>query len=179
MPAPIGKSALMLLPGRDFRDEEYLQPRDALERAGASIIVASTTTDEVTGMRGMTVKPDLLVDDADASQFAGFVLVGGTGAAEYFHSEAVHDLARAFAAAGKPLGAICIAPTILANAGLLDGRAATCHDSQSGNLKKRGARYTGRLVERDGNLVTAEGPLAAQQFGRTLVAMLNETRSQA
>jgi protease I len=167
-----GKSVLMVLASRDFRDEEYVQPREAFEEAGASATVASSTTREVTGMLGMKVTPDVLLDDVDPAQFDAVVFVGGLGSTEYFDSAAAHRIAQSAAGAGKPVGAICFAPVVLANAGLLDGKTATCYPTQSGNLKRKGARYTGKLVERDGNLVTGDGPLAAQQFGKALVELL-------
>ena len=172
MADPTGQSVLMLLASKDFRDEEYIQPRQEFEQAGARVTVASSTTREVTGMLGMKVTPDVLLDDVDPGQFAAVVFVGGLGSTEYFHCPAAHRLAQSGASTGKPVGAICFAPVILANAGLLDGKAATCYPSQAGNLKKKGARYTGKLVERDGNLVTGDGALAAQQFGKTLVELM-------
>jgi putative intracellular protease/amidase len=77
-------------------------------------------------------------------------------------------------AAGKPVGALCYAPVILANAGVLSGKRATCNPAQARALTAGGALYTGRMIEQDGNIVTAAGPLTARLLGRTLVDMLRE-----
>jgi putative intracellular protease/amidase len=65
-----------------------------------------------------------------------------------------------------------LAPTILANAGLLKGKKATC--AQPSNIELKGAIATGKDVERDGNIVTANGPGASTKFGETIVSVLSE-----
>ena len=74
--------------------------------------------------------------------------------------------------AGKLVGAICIAPRILSEAGILNGKKATVYSSEAGVLRANGAIYTGKDVEVDGKIVTASGPHAAEQFGNTLVKLL-------
>lgn len=74
-----------------------------------------------------------------------------------------------------PLGAICIAPTILAKAHVLEGRRATVwnvDEKQSQLLEKYGAEYTGEAVTIDGNIVTGNGPKAAVEFGKALAALV-------
>jgi len=73
---------------------------------------------------------------------------------------------------GKVIGAICIAPSILANAGILSGKYATCFHSEEENLKKKGARVTGELVTQDSTLVTGRGPEAAQEFANKVLSLL-------
>ena len=74
----------------------------------------------------------------------------------------------------KILGAICIAPSILANAGVLKNKKATVYPSESSNLKTKGAIYTTEDVTRDGNIITANGPAAAQDFAETITQALLE-----
>ncbi|MEK7136703.1 MAG: DJ-1/PfpI family protein, partial [Patescibacteria group bacterium] len=80
------------------------------------------------------------------------------------------------------LGAICIAPTILARAGVLRGKKATVWDPSTGSgqvalptpsqvLRECGAQYTGEAVTVDGKIVTANGPAAAEEFGRRLASI--------
>lgn len=166
------RPVLLVVASRDFRDEEYLQPREEFEQAGYRVTVASTTRAKVTGSLGETVVPDTLIDEVSAAQFDAVVFVGGYGSTEYFHLEAAHRLAREAVAAGKPVGALCYGPVILANAGVLAGKRATCHPAQAKALKAAGARYSRRLLEQDANIVTAAGPLTARLLGRTMVDML-------
>ncbi|MEZ0227299.1 MAG: DJ-1/PfpI family protein, partial [Planctomycetota bacterium] len=150
-----GKRVVFVIAFRSFRDEELLEPRAALDSAGATTLVASSALGTAEGMLGARVEPDLLytavrVDDLDA-----LVFVGGEGAAEYWEDRAAHKLAKEAQAKGKLLGAICFAPSTLANAGLLEGRKASCFATRKGHLVARGAIVTNEPVTTDGRLVTA------------------------
>lgn len=167
-----GKKVLMVIAKSKFRDEEYLEPRKALEDAGAVITVASSTLNLSEGMLGLTVKPDVLIGDVKEEDFDGIVFVGGGGAKEYFDSPVAHALAKAFFEHGKLTSAICIAPATLANAGLLKGKKATAFPSSLPILKAKGAVLSGDNAVVDGNIVTAVGPEAAKKFGQDLVKVL-------
>ena len=81
-------------------------------------------------------------------------------------------IARDAVVQGKVLAAICIAPSILANAGVLEGVEATSFPSEKGNLIAKGANYTGADLTVDGNTITANGPGAARKFGNAVVDAL-------
>jgi len=167
-----GKAIVMIIGRRNFRDEELLKPKSIFEKAGAKVIVASSSLDPATGMLGATVKPDVLLKDVKPTEYDAVVFVGGTGAKEYWNNRTAHKAARQTFEDGRVVAAICIAPVILANAGLLDGRKATVWASEAGRLRAQGAEYTGRDVEVDGRIITANGPEAAEDFGRTIAAAL-------
>jgi protease I len=120
-----GKKVLMVIAKSKFRDEEYLEPRKALEDAGAVITVASSSLNTSEGMLGLKVKPDVLIGNAKEEDFDGIVFIGGGGAAEYFDNPVAHKLAQGFFEHRKLTSAICIAPATLANAGVLKGKKAT------------------------------------------------------
>ena len=82
-------------------------------------------------------------------------------------------MARSFAEAGKVVAAICIAPVILARAGLLKGKRATVFPDGIPELEKAGAVYTAQSVERDGRIITGNGPEAAEAFGREIAAQFS------
>lgn len=167
-----GKKVLMVIASQQFRDEEYQKPRELLEKSGASVTVASSVLQEATGMLGLKVKPDILLQDARMQDFDAVVFVGGMGATEYWDNPVAHALARSAYEAGKPTTAICLAPMILANAGLLKGKRATIWADASKDFKTQGVVYTGKPVERDGKLITGSGPAAAEAFGEALVEAL-------
>ncbi len=110
---------------------------------------------------------ELRVDDYDA-----IIFIGGSGARQYFDSPVALSIAREAVDKKKVLGAICIAPLVLANAGVLDGVRATGFLSERLRLQRAGARYTGADVERDGLIITASDPRAAGRFGQTIVEAL-------
>jgi len=127
---------LMIIAPRNFRDEELFQPKEELEKTGNSVTIASTTTDIATGMLGGTAKPDLTINNVDVDDYDAVVFVGGTGSSVYFKDPRAHEIARTANEKGKLIGAICIAPSTLANAGLLRGKKATSYPSESKRIWK-------------------------------------------
>jgi protease I len=163
----------MVIAKEKFRDEEYAAPREALEKVGASVIVASSSLAVAEGMLGMKVKPDVLIGSVKEEDYDGIVFVGGGGAKEYFDSPVAHKLAQSFFSRGKLTSAICIAPATLANAGVLKGKKAVAYPSSEPILKAKGSVLSKEVVVVDGNIVTAVGPEAAKQFGQKLVEVLS------
>ncbi len=166
------KTVVLIIAEKIFRDEEYQVPKDILSKTGVNVITASTTIGEAVGKLGLKVKPDILISQIDIDKLDALIFIGGGGAEQYFHDPLAHRLAKEAIEKEKILGAICIAPVILANAGLLRGKRATVFPSGSESLKKGGATYTGGEVEIDGRLITGCGPEAATKFGEELVKML-------
>jgi protease I len=163
------KTIVLVIADKNFRDEEYLDPKEILLKAGIRVITASTTTNTVVGKLGADVKPELLLKDVDANKIDGLFFIGGGGAEQYFNDEVAIQLVQNVSSQGKIFGAICIAPVILANAGLLKNKKATVYPAEIDLIKKGGAIYTERDVVRDGQLITANGPLAAKEFGEVIV----------
>jgi deglycase len=170
-----GRKVLMVIAKNKFRDEEYLEPRKALESEGAIITVACSSLGTAEGMLGLRVKPDALIGDVKESDYDGIVFVGGGGSREYFDSPVAHALARSFYGHGKLTSAICIAPAILANAGLLKEKKATSFPSSEEILKSGGAVFTLNEVVVDDKIITGVGPEAAKRFGEKLVEVLSRT----
>jgi protease I len=166
------KKAVLIVASKNFRDEELFETRDALKNAQIQTVIASTKTGTVTGMLGGRAQAEILVGSIIVDDYDAIIFVGGTGAAQYFDDAAALDIARKAVSKSKVLAAICIAPTTLANAGVLKGVKATCFFSERSNLEKAGAIYTGAPVEKAGLIITANGPKAAVQFGRTIASTL-------
>lgn len=163
---------LMIIAEKDFRDEEFFEPRDVLIKNGIEVKVASQGMELAYGKLGAAVMPDLTVARAEVNDFEAVIFVGGPGAEVYLDDPAAHKLARDFYDAGKIVAAICLAPSILANAGLLDGKKATSTPGEKDNLLEKGAKFVDSTVWVDGKIITACGPEAAKEFGEKIVGLL-------
>lgn len=172
--AAMNKKALLIIASKDFRDEELLQPKEILEKNAIKVTIASSTLKESKGTLGAVVKPDITIAMVNVEDYDLVVFVGGGGAVEYWNNPTAHKIATDTLNSGKILGAICIAPVILANAGVLKGKRATVWASQAKDIIAKGAIYAGRDVEVDGNIITASGPKAARYFGKALVEALSK-----
>jgi protease I len=172
-----GKKVLMVIASSNFRDEEYSTPRQIFERNGLKVTVASSKLDEAVGMlKKEKVKPDILVAKANADEYDCVLFVGGVGAKEYFADASALKLAKQAYDSGKVVAAICLAPVILANAGILKDKKATVWKDNAEDLKKGGANYTSADVEVDGRIVTGNGPQAAQKFAEQILEVMKSLK---
>ena len=164
--------ALMVIAPTVFRDEEYAVPKGVLEAHGVAVTTGSVEPGECIGKLGMHATATTSVRDAIEQSWDAVVFVGGAGAQVFFDDPDAHALARAQHESGRVLAAICIAPSTLARAGLLTGVRATAFPSQEQDLIAHGAEWTGDPVTVDGQIVTGNGPEAAEQFGQAIVRLL-------
>jgi 4-methyl-5(b-hydroxyethyl)-thiazole monophosphate biosynthesis len=150
-----------------FEEIETVTPVDLLRRAGAEVVLASVTGQPaVTGRSGVTVTADAALADVMNDPFDLLLIPGGPGVMPLRTDGRAAGLAVRFAEAGRLIGAICAAPTILSDAGLLEGRRFTAHFSVHEELQE--ALGEERVV-RDGNLITSRGAGTALEFGLALV----------
>ena len=166
---------LLIIAQKDFQPVEYGDTRAELEKAGLGIAVASITTDVAVGADSNTVKPDVAVKDANAADYKAVVVIGGPGAHTLGEHEEVLELLKDAKDKGKVVAAICIAPTILAKAGLLEGKKATVWNGdgeQAGVIEAGGAEFVDNPVVADGKIITGNGPAAAREFGKTIADAL-------
>jgi len=170
------EKVLLVIAPSDFRDEELFRTREVIENAGYKTFVASTSMSEAVGMLGGKAKLDFLVSQVNLSDYAAVVFIGGQGVEEHNLPENsdVLKLAKSASSSGKIVAAICIAPRILARAGVVKGRKVTSFgDNETiSSLRQAGANYTGKAVEVDGMLITADGPSSAGKFGEEIVKAL-------
>ena len=168
----MAKKALIIVAPVNFRDEECLEPKKILENEKINVTVASKGTKTAKGSMGASLPVDIDISEVDVSEYDAVIFIGGPGATVYFNNSAAMKIARDAVVQGKVLAAICIAPSILANAGVLEGIEATAFPSEKGNLIAKGANYTGKDLSVDGNIITANGPAAARKFGTAIADAL-------
>ena len=158
----------LLFPG--FEEIETLAPVDLLRRAGATVVLASLTGERlVPGRCQITVQADAPLAEVADQPFDLLLLPGGPGVKAVRTEGRAATLARQFVEAGRPVAAICAAPTVLADAGLLAGRRYTAHFSVHDELP---AALAGERVVEDGPLITSRGAGTALEFGLALVRRL-------
>lgn len=168
------KRVAMLIAQNEFRDEEYLEPYRILVDAGFDVTTVSRTAGECTGKLGAVVTADLALTESTQRSWDAVVFVGGGGAAGYFDDTDAHALAKVTHGDGGLIAAICIAPSILAHAGLLEGVTATAYHSRKDDLIAHGAVWSDDPVVASGRIITANGPAAAPGFGEAIVSALAE-----
>ena len=168
--------ALLIIAQKGFQDHEYSETKDVLEDSGVKTTTASITADYANGKFGMIVMPDIAVKDAKAGDYDVIVVIGGPGAPELAKHKEVLDLLRTAKQKSMNLAAICIAPTVLAKAGVLEGKKSTVWKSpESIKILEQGkAIFVDKPVVVDSKLVTGNGPDAATEFGRKIVEMLRQ-----
>jgi protease I len=168
------KKAVMIIANQGFQDDEFAKPKGVLEANGIKVTVASNSLTQAVGMNGSTVKPDMLMQDIRVTDYDIIVFVGGMGATVYLDDPIAQKIAQDAVNAKKVVGAICIAPVCLAKAGVLKGKRATTYPVEENIrlLSSSGGNYTAQPVEKDGNIITANGPDSAKEFGEALVAAL-------
>ena len=162
---------LAILP-EGFEELEAVAPIDLLRRAGCAVTLAALGPDRrVTGRNQIVLEADTRLADLpdEAPAFDCLFLPGGPGVAALRASSAMRGLILRHHAAGAWLAAICAAPAVLHDAGLLAGRRYTAHPSVARELP---AILADERVVRDGLLVTSRGAGTAIDFGLELVSAL-------
>ena len=147
---------------------EGLTVVDLVRRAGIEIEMISVSGEKnVTGSHKIAFQTD-----ADFASYDGIVLPGGMpGTTHLMEDETVNRVIKEFAQDGKLVAAICAAPSVLGNAGLLEGKTATCYPGVEGKLT--GANFVTNSVAKDGNIITSRGLGTAIDFAAEIVAYLN------
>ena len=164
----MSKTGVFLAQG--LEEIEGLTVVDLLRRAGVEVVTISISgAREVTGSHNITVLADALFEDVDFAELDGVVLPGGMpGTTNLMNHAGVNEVMKTFDGAGKLVAAICAAPSVLGQAGLLKGRKATCYPGFEGKLT--GAVISTDEVVRDGHIITSRGMGTAIPFGLALTA---------
>ncbi|MDD5644166.1 MAG: DJ-1/PfpI family protein [bacterium] len=159
---------LFIIPSSNFRDEELFYPMRVFKQSNWRVDVVSSATGSIKGMLGNSFDVSTLIYDVNPENYDVIVFVGGSGAMEYWDDKTAHEIAIKAASKNKILGASCIAPVILANAGVLKNVKVASWPSVKNRLKDQGALFIDENVVVDGLIVTAGKPEAAEEFGEAL-----------
>ena len=170
---------VMILATDGFEQSELMKPKANLEAAGIGTVVVSLESGEIKGWDqddwGESVKVDKTVDEiADCSDFDALLIPGGQINPDLLRvNDRAVAIVREFNSAGKPIAAICHAPWLLVEAGIVEGKTATCYKSIRTDLKNAGANVVDQTAAVDGNLITSRNPDDIPAFANTLMTALN------
>lgn len=154
---------------------------DLLRRGGIQVVTAGLDEQAVTASRGTRLLPDTSLDKVFQQEFDMVVLPGGQPGADNLNADPrIHALLNRTAERGKITAAICAAPTVLANMGLLAGKRATGYPGFLDKLDLPTTTLENQAVVVDGCVVTSKGPGTAMDFALTLIELLvdRETRNK-
>jgi len=181
VPAPAGASertVLVYLPQLLFNEQEFEPALRRLSLAGVETRLAASDSGVAVSMSQLVVRLDLALRGVKVADYAGIVLIGGSGAALYWDDSLLQARCREFADNGKVVAAIGIAPVTLARAGVLKGRKATVfHDRTTIDwLTQAGAKFRFKGVVADRNVITAASAEQAHAFGQAVASAVLKAR---
>lgn len=160
-----------------FEESEAIVPIDIMRRAGLEVTLISTTNDTmVTGSHGIVIKTDAKFNDVDFDDAELLVLPGGMPGTKNLDAHAgLCELLQTSAEKGIKLAAICAAPMVFGNLGLLNGEKATCYPGFEEHLI--GAEYLEKNVVVSSNqFITSRGAGTAMDFGLKIVEILKNSK---
>ena len=154
-----------------FEEVEAIGVIDVLRRAEIDTVIAGLHDGNVTSARKVRVIPDTVIDTVRAENFDMIVLPGGQPGSDNLNADVrVKELIRQFSLKGKITAAICAAPYVLANAGVLVGKHVTSYPTYKDRLG--GGVYEEKSVVIDGSVLTSRGAGTALDFGLAIVEIL-------
>ena len=155
-----------------FEEIEAITVIDILRRADIEVVIASLKEGQVEGAHKIKMLPDTSMDKINQSEVDGIVLPGGfPGFENLGNDDRVLNTVRQMDKEGKYIAAICGAPSVLINAGILQGRKATINPAGKAQLEAC-AKYSEDRVVVDGKLITSKSPGTAMEFALKLVEVL-------
>lgn len=173
--------ARVLVPLADGCEElEAVTIIDLLRRARIDVVVAGLKAGLVKASRGTKIMPDTTLEAALLVEYDMVVLPGGMPGAQHLREDArVIALIRKMATTGRYTAAICAAPTVLAEAGVLSGKTATGYPGFLEKMHLTDVTLSTEAVVRDGQVITSRGPGTAMDFALSLVEILAGTEMRA
>jgi len=173
-----GKRVAALV-GDGFEESELLEPRRALEEAGAIVTIVGVDEKSLTKIRGkkgldegQSVKAEELVADVTADDFDALLIPGGQSPDHIRTNKDVQRFVKEFDASKKPMFVICHGPQVLISAQIVRGRTLTGYASIADDIRNAGGLYRDQPVVTDGNWVTSRNPQDIPMFNRGIIEKL-------
>ena len=177
----IDNARILIMATDGFEESELFGPRDMLRSRGATVLLAAPARAPIQATvrddPGRTIRPDLVIGEADAADFDGIILPGGVRNPDTLRTDdQAIALIKAFDAARKPIGAICHGPWLLCAADVLRGRRATSWTSIRTDVRNAGAEWHDAAAVVDGHIVTSRSPDDVEPFTNAVIALVEGPR---
>ena len=178
----LNEAQILIMASDGFEQSELMIPQKKLAQAGATVHVASPDGSAIKGWDGddwgTTVQADASIEDISASSYAALVLPGGQINPDVLRVNGTAlALIEAFAEAGKPIAAVCHAPWLLIETGLIKGKRATSYKSIKTDVVNAGATYVDEAVVVDDGLITSRNPDDLNAFCDAIVTAVADGQS--
>jgi protease I len=176
--AELSDKKVLMIATDGFEQAELFEPRQALLDAGVTVTLAAPKGDPLKGVvhdepGDKTITPDATLDQVDPTDYDALVMPGGVGNPDKLRqNDGAVAIVQAFMGEGKTVAAICHAPWMLIEAGVVDGRTMTSYPSLRTDLKNAGATVVDQEVVVDRNLITSRKPDDIPAFNRELLKAL-------
>ena len=166
-----------------FEEAELIEPRRALDKAGAKTVVVSPKSGEIQAVhhdkKTQKVKVDQTLENAKPAEFDAVLLPGGAMNADALRMEKkAQQFVRDFDREGKPIAFICHGPWLLISAGLVKGRHMTSYHTIQDDLKNAGANWVDEASVRDRNWVSSRQPSDLPQFNKNIIELFAEAKQK-
>jgi len=167
----MAKALVFLASG--FEEIETVTIVDVLRRAGVDVTVAGLAPNVTEGKQGMRIVPDKSIDNVAVEDFDALIVPGGNPGYKNLRKDPrVIDMVKKAFNSNKLVAAICAGPTVLSDAGVLEGKACTIYPGMEDELEAGGGKPKQDIVVVDGNIVTSRGPATALPFALKLAEKL-------
>lgn len=162
-----------------FEEAELVEPRKALQEAGAQTEVIAPHSGEIQAVqhdkKTQKVKVDMTLDDAKAEDFDAVLIPGGAMNADALRiDKKAQEFAQKIDKAGKPVAVICHGPWLLISADLVSGHHMTSYKTIADDLKNAGANWVDDACVRDRNWVSSRQPSDIPQFNKNMIELFSE-----
>jgi protease I len=168
-----------ILAANGFEQSELMVPKQRLEEAGAKVDIISLKTGEIWGWKdGDWADPipvDRTIDAVQVDEYDALVIPGGQINPDLLRAdEDAVAFVKDFYGSGKPIAAVCHAPWVLVEAGLVKGRKMTSYHSMATDVKNAGANWVDRQVVVDQGLITSRNPGDLEAFSAKIIEEMKE-----
>ncbi len=167
------KSVVIVIPAKDYNETEFNTVKNKLSSAGVNLFIASDAYGLCTGSNGSKTKADVHLYNLNSSNFDAIVIIGGKGILDYKGNSLLLSRIKDFYNKKKITASICAAGLLIAESGIAKDGFITGYPEIKNEISKHGVNFVDEEVVVHKNIITAQGPSAADDFASAILSNLN------